>query len=40
MNFGSEMVGGIAFYIFVFFGIADEKEQDIKYWTEPGNKCL
>ena len=22
------------------FGIEDEKEQDIRNWTEPGNKCL
>jgi len=22
------------------FGIVDDKEQDVKYRTEPGNKCL
>jgi hypothetical protein len=26
------------FFIFRLFGIADDKEQDIKNWTEPGKK--
>jgi hypothetical protein len=36
---GCGLIGDTGIFdIFHLFGIADEKEQDIKNWTEPGQK--